>query len=95
MKHADVLEVAVVGIPAAGISSYLGELVKAVVVSRPNAAPAASDIKRHCREHLATNKVPQVVEFRKELPRNAAGKLLKGELTWPVGDPPVGAVGDA
>ena len=38
------------------------------------------DIKRHCAAMLPSYKVPQVVEFRAELPRNAAGKVLKREL---------------
>ncbi len=72
-----VADVAVIGIPATGIRSHLGELVKAIVVAQPDAALRDADIKRHCMERLASFKVPQVVEFRGELPRNAAGKVLR------------------
>ena len=34
----------------------------------------------HCREHLASFKKPSAVRFVDDLPRNAAGKVLKREL---------------
>ncbi len=76
-----VREVAVVGIEATGIRAYLGELVKAVVVADEQAAVDEREIKRHCTAHLASYQVPQIVEFRDELPRNPAGKVLKRALT--------------
>ena len=75
--HDDVLDVAVVGVPATGFRAYLGELVKAVIVPKPGADLSPPQIKRHCMERLAGYKVPQIVGFRDELPRNSAGKLLK------------------
>jgi len=72
-----VAEVAVVGVPATGIRAHLGELVKAVVVPEKGVSLGAADVKRHCMERLASYKVPQVVEFREELPRNPGGKVLK------------------
>lgn len=75
-----VREVAVVGVEATGIRAYLGELVKAVVVVEDGAQINERDIKRHCMQRLASYQVPQIIEFRSQLPRNAAGKLLKQEL---------------
>ncbi len=77
LRHPGVREAAVIGIPATGARAALGELVKAVVVCQPGAELAELDIKRHCAEVLPAYKRPQVVEFRDELPRNAAGKVLK------------------
>ncbi len=77
MTHEKVMEAAVIGIAATGIRAHLGELVKAVVVARPGMALTEGEVKRHCMERLASYKVPQVVEFRTELPRNAGGKVLK------------------
>jgi len=37
------------------------------------------DIKRVCMEKLASFKVPQIVEFRDALPRNASRKVVKRE----------------
>ncbi|NCQ33045.1 MAG: long-chain fatty acid--CoA ligase, partial [Armatimonadetes bacterium] len=56
------------------------ELVKAVVVPKPGESLAELDVKRHCAERLASYKVPQLVEFRNELPRNPTGKVLKRDL---------------
>ncbi|NSW57913.1 MAG: AMP-binding protein [Armatimonadetes bacterium] len=78
--HPGVRDAAVIGIPATGVRAALGELVKAVVVPQPGEQLTELDIKRHCAQHLASYKVPQVVEFRDELPRNAAGKVLKRDL---------------
>jgi long-chain acyl-CoA synthetase len=78
--HDKVREAAVIGVPATGARAALGELVKAVVVAQPGEALTELDVKRHCAAHLPSYKVPQVVEFREELPRNAAGKVLKREL---------------
>jgi len=75
-----VREVAVVGVEATGIRAYLGELVKAVIVPETGGRVDEREIKRHCVSRLASYQVPQVIEFREELPRNPAGKVLKREL---------------
>jgi long-chain acyl-CoA synthetase len=76
LRHPKVLDAAVVGVA----NEYQGESVKAVLVRRPGAALEAAEIIEYCRAHLAAFKVPRVVEFRDELPKNATGKLLKREL---------------
>lgn len=76
LEHPAVLEAAVVGRPHA----KLGEDVEAVVVLRAGESAGAEEIVRHSRECLADFKVPRVVRFRDELPRNAAGKVLKAVL---------------
>ena len=80
MGHADVVEAAVIGIPATGVREHLGELVKAFVVLEPGAGATDADVKRHCAGRLASYKVPHVVEFRDGLPRNPTGKVLKRAL---------------
>jgi acyl-CoA synthetase (AMP-forming)/AMP-acid ligase II len=80
LKHDGVREVAVVGVPATGARAALGELVKAVVVPQLDTQLKELDIKRHCAQFLPSYKVPQIVEFREELPKNPTGKVLKREL---------------
>jgi long-chain acyl-CoA synthetase len=76
-EHADVLDVAVIGVP----HQVLGEEVGAVVVARPGSGVTAADLQAHVGERLAAFKVPAHVFFRSEpLPRNPAGKVLKREL---------------
>ncbi|MFI7501366.1 FadD3 family acyl-CoA ligase [Streptomyces sp. NPDC049687] len=74
--HPDVTDVAVVGVPDA----RLGEVGKAYVVRRAGAVLTGDDLIAWARREMANYKVPRSVEFVGELPRNASGKVVKGEL---------------
>ncbi|MFF2010200.1 FadD3 family acyl-CoA ligase [Streptomyces sp. NPDC058195] len=74
--HPDVADVAVIGIP----DPRLGEVGKAYAVRRPGATLTADDLIAWSRREMANYKVPRAVEFVPGLPRNASGKVLKGEL---------------
>jgi acyl-CoA synthetase (AMP-forming)/AMP-acid ligase II len=78
--HPKVVEAAVIGVEATGARSYMGEVVKAFVVTEPGVELSESDIKRHCSQTLATYKVPQMVRFVEALPRNPSGKVVKRAL---------------
>ena len=73
--HPGVLEAGAVGVP----NAFSGEAVKVVVVKR-DPTLTADDLKAHCRKYLTAYKVPRVVEFRKELPKTALGKILRRAL---------------
>ena len=77
MEHPDVLEVAVIGVE----DEILGEAIKAFVVPKPGAGHLdEAELLRFAREHLPPYKVPRWVVFLPELPKSAAGKILKTEL---------------
>jgi acyl-CoA synthetase (AMP-forming)/AMP-acid ligase II len=79
-SHPAVRDVAVVGVP----DRRWGEVVKAVVVpTDPAAPPPIEDLRAYARRQLAGFKVPALVEFAAELPRNASGKVLRRELIAP------------
>lgn len=74
--HPDVVDVAV--IPAA--SSTWGQVPVAVLVLREGSPATAAALRAYCRERLAGYKVPKAFHVVAELPRNAAGKVLRREL---------------
>jgi len=70
-------EAAVIAMPDA----VTGEAVVAVIVPKPGATLTAEQVQSHVGAHLASYKVPSRVVIReRRLPRNPAGKMLKGEL---------------
>lgn len=74
-EHPTVSEVIVVGVPRQIEGE---EMIKAAVV--PAADADAKELTAYCRERLANFKVPQVFEFREEIPRSPMGKILRKYL---------------
>jgi long-chain acyl-CoA synthetase len=75
-EHPAVAECAVVGIP----DERKGETVKAYIVLRAGYEPSealAEEIRQHCLRELAAYKHPREIEFVKELPKTASGKIQK------------------
>jgi long-chain acyl-CoA synthetase len=60
----------------------VGEVVKAFVVLKPEAAGKVSqeDIIAWCGENITHYKAPTVIEFRDELPKTLVGKVLRRVL---------------
>ncbi|KAI8622005.1 hypothetical protein BC830DRAFT_15149 [Chytriomyces sp. MP71] len=78
-KFSGISECAVIGIPDA----TLGETVCAVVILQPNQSNFSSkSLIAFCQSQLALYKCPVEISVwdDKELPKNAAGKVLKGVL---------------
>lgn len=76
MRHPDVQQAAVIGIP----DTRMGEVGMAFVVLRPGAAITAAEVIDWSREQMANYKVPRAVEVIDELPLNATGKVMKDIL---------------
>jgi acyl-CoA synthetase (AMP-forming)/AMP-acid ligase II len=75
-RNPKILEAAAVAVP----DPIFGEEVKAVIVLKPDAKATPEEVQEFCGRLLAKYKVPKFVEFRETLPRNPAGKVIKGEL---------------
>jgi acyl-CoA synthetase (AMP-forming)/AMP-acid ligase II len=76
LRHPAVREVAVIGEP----DREWGEALVAVVVLRGGAAAEPAALEAICLENLARFKRPKRYVFVDDLPKNAAGKVLKREL---------------
>ncbi|MGH2448543.1 MAG: long-chain-fatty-acid--CoA ligase [Chloroflexota bacterium] len=75
-EHPKIKEAAVVGVP----HPFGGELAKAFVVLKPGAEAKKHEIREFVAERLAKHKVPRAIEFREQLPKALAGKVLKRQL---------------
>jgi long-chain acyl-CoA synthetase len=75
-EHPKVREAVTVGIP----DEYRGETVKVYIVLKEDIECTEEEIITYCRERLAAYKVPRMVEFRTELPKNMVGKILRRML---------------
>lgn len=75
-QHPKILECAVIGV----YDEVWGEAVMAVVVPKPGEEMSDGEVKDWCAQNLAGYKKPKYVEFVPALPRNAAMKVVKGEL---------------
>jgi long-chain acyl-CoA synthetase len=75
-QHPSVADVAVVGAP----DPERGESVVAFVVRKPGASVTPEELIAFVRERIAHFKAPRRVEFRDQLPRSGAQKVLRRVL---------------
>jgi len=74
-RHPAVAETAVIGVP----DSYRGESPKAFIVLKPEyrGKVKEEEMIEWSKENMAAYKRPRIIEFREELPKSGAGKILK------------------
>lgn len=75
-RHPAIEMVAVIGVP----DERMGEVGRAFVVPRPGQSADEAAIIAWARDNIANYKVPRRVIITADLPRNAAGKVVKTEL---------------
>ncbi|MEB3222414.1 MAG: long-chain fatty acid--CoA ligase [Candidatus Sericytochromatia bacterium] len=75
-RHPHVAEAAIIGVPDA----KWGEVGRAIVALRTPGALSEADVLAYLGEHVARYKLPRSVVFVPSLPRNATGKVVKGDL---------------
>ena len=74
--HPKVKDVQVIGVP----SKDYGEEIMACVILKEGETMTEEEVMDFVRTHMAKHKVPRYVEFVKEFPMNAAGKILKYKM---------------
>jgi long-chain acyl-CoA synthetase len=87
-KHPAVLEAGVVGVP----DPVYGERVAAFIVLREGHTVDLQELRRFAQQHLADYKLPEEVQFLKELPKNPMGKVQRRALKDPERDAAWGVV---
>jgi acyl-CoA synthetase (AMP-forming)/AMP-acid ligase II len=81
--HPAVAGVAVIGVP----SPRWGQEIRAVIELNAGAQVTEQDLLGWARERLAGYKLPKTIAFAESLPRNATGKVVKGEVRRVYGQP--------
>jgi len=79
LRHPDILEAVVVGMP----HQTLGMVPKAIVVAKSGRSLDDSEIRRWCMNLLPQHCVPKVIEMRNTLEKSLTGKLLRVEAGQP------------
>jgi acyl-CoA synthetase (AMP-forming)/AMP-acid ligase II len=79
LKHPDVIDVAVIGIP----SEQWGESPLALCVRRDGATVSEAEVMAWANDRLSKTQRLVGVEFRDSLPRSTIGKIMKRELREP------------
>jgi len=74
--HPEVLDVGVIGVP----DEVRGQIAKAFVVLKPGGKVTPEELIKHCKDKIATFKLPREVVIVNELPRTPTGKLLRRVL---------------
>jgi len=74
-SHSAVKEAAVIGVS----DPYRGESPKAFIILKPEFVDKIkeTEILEWCKDNMSAYKRPRFVEFRQELPKSAAGKVLR------------------
>ncbi|WMJ22299.1 AMP-binding protein [Paludicola sp. MB14-C6] len=77
----NVKDVQVIGVP----SEQYGEEVMACIILKDGVNMTSDEVKDIMRQNMARHKVPSYIEFVKEFPMNAAGKIMKFKMReWAV-----------
>jgi fatty-acyl-CoA synthase len=76
MRHPDIAEAQVIGLP----DSFMGEEVAAVIRLKPDSTANGEEVRGYCRQGISSHKVPKYIRFTTGFPLTSSGKVKKFEL---------------
>ena len=76
MRHSDIAEAQVVGLP----DSFMGEEVAAVIRIKPGGVADEEAVRQYCRDGISRHKIPKYIRFMTSFPLTSSGKVKKFEL---------------
>ena len=74
--HPAVKDVQVIGVP----DKQYGEEIMACIILKEGAQVTEEELRQYALERMANHKCPRYIEFVREFPMNAAGKILKYKM---------------
>jgi acyl-coenzyme A synthetase/AMP-(fatty) acid ligase len=75
-SHPEIKEAAVIPVP----DELITNRIKAFIVTHNGNSLDAGDVRGYCSEKLPHYMVPEIIEFRKDLPKTSTGKINKPAL---------------
>lgn len=75
-SHSEVREAAVIALPDEVVSNR----IKAVLVPAEGRLPTKMSVEKYCAERLPRYMIPEIIEFRTQLPKTSTGKVDKQRL---------------
>ncbi len=75
-RHPKIAEAAVVGYP----DLALGERVRACIILKAQETMTAEEVRGYLADRIAAYKLPEIVDFMVDFPRNLTGKVMKHKL---------------
>ncbi|WP_419884143.1 AMP-binding protein [Peribacillus sp. B-H-3] len=75
-QHPSVMDVQVIGVP----DQKYGEELMAWIIPKENSGLTAEEIQSYCNGNISKHKIPRYIEFTKEYPMTASGKIQKYKL---------------
>ncbi|SFC64402.1 fatty-acyl-CoA synthase [Bacillus sp. OV322] len=75
-QHPSVMDVQVIGVP----DQKYGEELMAWIIPKENSGLTAEEIQNYCKGNISKHKIPRYIEFTKEYPMTASGKIQKYKL---------------
>jgi amino acid adenylation domain-containing protein len=70
-RHPAIEEAAAIPVP----DELAGNLIKAIIVTRPGQTPTRGDLEHFCAERLPRYMVPSMIEYAASLPKTSTGKI--------------------